>query len=455
MFKRALLVARREFSVTIRRKAYILTIFGTPIMLGVIYGIAILVAVKTEMKVEATAIAVVDSSGVLKEDVLQSLAENARQRGDLSDAEQLAVDERIDLITQGALAQTSERFIGYRGAVTLFTMSDADSAREISRRGDLDGALIIAGDYIASGRVWGYGRSEGIFDDEASPAERILRTALVRSMFADEDVDPQVQNRIMYPMNLREYELREAGETAGEFEQKGAGSVMRGFVLPYGFTILLLMSIFMTGGFLLQGVAEEKENRVIEILLSTVTPNELLTGKVIGLGAAGLLQILIWLGMAFGLISFASLRFFPEFSIPIGPFLYALPYFLLGYLMFASLMAGAGSLGNTQKESQQITTWFTLPAILPVFVFMPAILAEPNGMVARLLSYIPLTSPFTMMMRLPSEQVPWWEFPLTLGILALTTVFAIRLGAKLFRLGALMYGKRPNLPELWRWLREA
>jgi ABC-2 type transport system permease protein len=452
---RSLQVARREFSVAVRRKAYIFTIFGTPILFLVIYGVAILAAVQTEMKVEATAIAVVDSSGVLKDDVLRNLAENARDRGDLSEAEQVAVDERLSLLPAETLAQTSAQFTGYRGAVTLLTMSDADSAREISRRGDLDGALLIAGDYLSSGRVWGYGRSEGIFDDDASPAERILRTALVRSLFSGEDVDPQVQNRIMYPMNLREYELRVAGETAGEFEQKGVGSVMRGFAMPYGFALLLIMSIFMAGGFLLQGVAEEKENRVIEILLSTVTPDELLTGKVIGLGAAGLLQILIWLGMAFGLLSFASARFFSEFSIPIGPFLYALAYFLLGYLMFASLMAGAGSLGNTQKESQQLTTWFTLPSILPAFLLMPVILAEPNGFVARLFSYIPLTSPVTMMMRLPSEQVPWWEFPITMGILALTTIFAIRFGAKLFRVGSLMYGKRPNVRELWRWLREA
>ena len=128
---------------------------------------------------------------------------------------------------------------------------------------------------------------------------------------------------------------------------------------------------------------------------------------------------------------------------------------LLGFLLFASLMAGVGSLGNTVKESQQLTTFFTLPAILPVFMLMPVILEEPNGLVARLLSYIPLTSPFAMMMRLPSEMVPWWEFPLTIFILLLATFITIWVGAKLFRLGVLMYGKRPTLPEIVRWLRKA
>jgi ABC-2 type transport system permease protein len=116
-------------------------------------------------------------------------------------------------------------------------------------------------------------------------------------------------------------------------------------------------------------------------------------------------------------------------------------------------MAGAGSLGGSMRESQQLTTWFTMPLVVP-FMLITVILPEPNGLLARVFSYIPITTPVTMMMRLPTEQVPWWEIPLTLLVLALGTVVAIRVGARLFRLGSLLYGKRPTVPEIWRWLRQ-
>jgi len=452
--KQILLVASRELSVTIRRKAYIFTVLGGPILFVAIYGIAILAAALTAGRLKPSAIAVVDSSGVLKPAVLQDLSLQAQQWGLQDSVQVAAVTERLAEIPRSTLEQTMARYSGFRRASTLFLMADADSAREAARRGDIDGALIVSRDYMASGRVWGYGRSESIFDDEVSPSEQVLRTALVLSLLSDQGIDPDVERRVLNPMNLSEFELREAGETAGEFEEKGAASAMRQFALPYGFSILLMMAIFMSGGFLLQGVAEEKENRVIEILLSTVTTDNLLRGKILGLGAAGLLQIFVWLGMAFGMLSFASIQFMPNFSVTIGPFLYALAYFILGFLLFSSLMAGVGSLGNTVKESQQLTTFFTLPAILPVFMLMPVILEEPTGFVARLLSYIPITSPFAMMMRMPTEQVPWWELPLTMLILVVSTLVAIWLGARLFRLGVLMYGKRPTVPEIFKWLRK-
>ncbi len=211
----------------------------------------------------------------------------------------------------------------------------------------------------------------------------------------------------------------------------------------------------MGGSFLLQGVAEEKENRVMELLLSSVTTDELMFGKVLGLGACGLLQILVWLGMGFLLlVGLVSQDILPGFTIPVDLFLLCLGYFLVGYLMIASLMAGAGSLGNTMKESQQLSIIFTIPVWLPMFAIV-AILAEPLSILSRIFAWFPLTSPVTMMLRLPSGQVPWWEIPLTFGILIIFTWFCLKFGAKLFRLGSLMYGKRPSLPEIVRWMRQA
>ncbi len=449
--KRAFLVARRELYVTIRRKAYLLTIFGMPILFGGIFVIMGYFTARSVMKIRPKVIAVVDSSGVVDTTILRNLEEEARENSVLGEEAIEALEQRLTDLNPNTKTLVSEIFSGFRGAVSLLTMTNADSAREATRRGDLDGALIVSGDYLNTGRVWGYSQSRSFIEDDESPAERLLRQTLVLSLLKDQNLDPGIQIRILRPMHLRAFEVSEVGE---EFEETGVASEIRKFALPYGFSLLLLMSIMMGGGFLLQGVAEEKENRVIEILLSSLTPDDLMTGKVLGLGAAGLIQIIVWLGMAFALLTFASRSLMPGFEVPVDLFLICLGYFLVGYLMIASLMAGVGCLGNTMKESQQLSTWFTIPVVAP-FIMIMVILAEPNGVIARVFSYFPLTSPVTMMLRLPSQQVPWWEVPLTFVILIVSVYLALRLGGKLFRLGSLMYGKRPTVPEIWRWLRQA
>ncbi|MFC1629278.1 ABC transporter permease [Gemmatimonadota bacterium] len=452
--KRALLVAAHELTITIRRPAYLLTIFGMPILFGAIFGIIGLVTAKSVMRIRPRVFAVVDSSGVLDHSTLRGLEEDARERGVLNEEEAQALTDRMAQVQPSTLELVSETFSGFNGTVNLVIMADADSAREVTRRGELNGALIIAEDYLSSGRVWGYNQTKTFIEDDEGegPAERLLRRALLLSLLNRQEVDPAIENRILYPMNLQAYEV---SATSEEFEETGVISEIRKFALPYAFSLLLLMSIMMGGGYLLQGVAEEKENRVMELLLSSVTTDELMFGKVLGLGACGLIQILVWLGIGFGgLTLLASNNVLPGFEVPVDLFLLCFGYFLVGYMMIASLMAGAGSLGNTMKESQQLSMWFTMPIVAPMILMM-AILAEPVGTIARIFSWFPLTSPVTMMLRLPSGQVPWWEIPLTFGILILSTWFALKFGAKLFRLGSLMYGKRPTLPEIFRWMRQA
>ena len=449
--RNALLVAKRELWVTLRRKAYLLTIFGMPVLIGGLLAVMTFFTTRSAMKIRPRVVAVVDSSGVIDTTVLRDLEQQAKENQVLSAEAVEALNTRLSELNPSTMALADETFSGFRGTIALLLMTDADSAREATRRGDLEGALLVSGDYLNNGRVWGYTQSRSFIEDGEGPAERLLRRTLTLSLLKGQNLDPAIQNRILSPMNLRMSEVTEPG---GEFAESDEASEVRKFLLPYGFGLLLLMSIMMGGGFLLQGVAEEKENRVIEILLSSVTPNDLMTGKVLGLGAAALIQMVVWLGMAFALLTFASQTVMPDFEVPLDLFVICFGYFLVGFLMISSLMVGVGSLGNTLKESQQLSMWFTMPIVAP-FMLMIVILAEPNGVVARIFSYFPLTSPVTMMLRLPSGQVPWWEVPLTFVILIVSVLLALRLGAKLFRLGSLMYGKRPTVPEIWRWLRQA
>lgn len=446
-----MLIAQRELWVTIKRKAYLFMIFGIPVLYTAMIGVVVLVTARTANKIRPRVVALVDSSGVVNTDVLRSLEQQSKDEGVLSDEAVDALNTRLSQLTPATRALTKETFSGFRGTIAILMMTDADSAREATRRGDLEGALLVSGDYLNNGRVWSYSQTRFFLEDGEGPAERLMRQTLTLSLLQDQNLDPVIQNRILSPMYLTMHEVTERG---GEFEESGDASEIRKFALPYIFSLLLMVSIMMGGGFLLQGVAEEKENRVIEVLLSSVTPNDLMAGKVLGLGTAALIQILIWLGMVFVGLTLASQSFMPDFEVPLDLFFICLGYFLVGFLMISSLMVGVGSLGNTLKESQQLSMWFTMPVVAPL-VLMMAILTEPNGLIARIFSYFPLTTPVTMMIRLPSGQVPWWEVPLTFMILIISVFLAIRLGAKLFRLGSLMYGKRPTVPEIWRWLREA
>ncbi|MFC1540242.1 ABC transporter permease, partial [Gemmatimonadota bacterium] len=430
--KRALIVAAREIAVTIKRPAYLFTIFGIPLLYAVMFGIIGLTTAKSALRITPRVIAVVDSSGVLDQSILTDLEVEALSTEVLSAEAMQLLSDRMTRVSSSTLELVSQTYTGFRGTLGLVIMADADSAREATRRGDLDAALIIAENYLQSGRVWGFSQSKGLMDDDAGsgPAERLLRQALQLSLLNEQPVDPVIENRILYPMNYMAFEISAASD---EFEQSGIASEIRKFALPYAFSLLLLISIMMGGSFLLQGVAEEKENRVMELLLSTVTTDELMFGKVLGLGACGLLQILVWLGMGFLLlVGLSSQNILPGFTIPTDLFVLCLGYFLVGYLMIASLMAGAGSLGNTMKESQQLSFVFTVPIWLPM-IAMVAILAEPLSTLARIFAWFPLTSPLngssrmtrsvTMMLRLPSGQVPWWEIPLTFVILIIFTWF--------------------------------
>jgi ABC-2 type transport system permease protein len=207
---------------------------------------------------------------------------------------------------------------------------------------------------------------------------------------------------------------------------------------------------------LFDSVTEEKENRVIEIILSSVSSRQLLAGKVMGRGAAGLLQVAVWLTAfkVFTEVASVNIPFLSEVSIPASLLAWAMVYFILGYLLFAALYAGIGSIGSTAKESHGWSFIIAMPSALPVwFTFL--IVENPDGIFPRVLTFIPLTAPTTAMMRLPTNAISAWEIALSLAILAASVVLAMWAAAKVFRVFLLMYGKKPSLREIVRYVKEA
>jgi len=332
-------------------------------------------------------------------------------------------------------------------AKNLIAYPDEATARAALLADKIDSYTIIPSDYMTTGKVTQY--VTNIFGN-ASADSVDLRTFLVKGILTGK-VDDVTLTRAASPAKIDLITL----DSKGTSQAGGALSVVSGFIAPYIFSILLFVAVFASSGYLLRSVSEEKETRVIEIILSSVSSTELLTGKVIGLGALGLTQVGVWLASSFAFSGGLGAMFAGAVLIlnP-GSFLLAAIYFFLGYLLFGAIMATAGSLGTSLRESQQLAGMFSFWASIPWFL-AGVLFANPNAPIARVLSFFPLTAPTMMMLRLPIAPVPIEDIVGSIVVLLISIPVALWAGAKIFRMGLLMYGKRPALREIWATLRKA
>ncbi len=221
-----------------------------------------------------------------------------------------------------------------------------------------------------------------------------------------------------------------------------------GFLLPFLVAFIFLVSVFATSGYLLQAVVEEKENRTMELLVTTISPNKLMAGKVVGIIAVGWTQLLVWFGMAVLLVLFGSI--FSELpnwiSTSIGYLSLAVVLFVPAFVMLAALMVAIGATLTDVQEAQQVTSLITLPLFIP-FWFALTLINNPYGPLAVGLSFFPFTAPITLAIRTGFAVIPAWQIGLSLGLLILCAVFAVWFAGRAFRLGMLRYGQRVALRE--------
>ncbi|HCO67708.1 MAG TPA: ABC transporter permease [Dysgonomonas sp.] len=231
------------------------------------------------------------------------------------------------------------------------------------------------------------------------------------------------------------------------------------------FTLLMYMFILMYGAMVMNGVVEEKSNRIVEVMISSVKPFDLMMGKIIGIGLTGLTQLFVWLVMVSGIFIVIGifsptndLSGLPNILQQLGSIvsvnwieilIYFFLFFIGGYLIYASLFAMFGAAVDSAQDTQQFVMPVTLIFIFALYAGMYS-LQNPDGPLAFWCSMIPLTSPIVMMVRIPFE-IPLWEKLLSLGILYITIYFVVRFAAKIYRIGILMYGKKPSIKELIKW----
>jgi ABC-2 type transport system permease protein len=322
----------------------------------------------------------------------------------------------------------------------LIRYSDPTSASTALQNGEVDVFYVIPQDYLQTGEVILHlpGVSLGMMNGQ--PIEQLFYTTLAS------DIDRDLLTRLRNPIELKEFNLTRSADEENDDDAN--------FAMLYIFAILFLLGLFLTNGYLLQSVIEEKENRVIEILITSIRATDLLTGKILAMGILGIVQIIVWFGSAIGLLilsvslpAFQTMTSLLNIRIPYEQLPIMFAYFVLGYLLFAAIFGAVGALSNSMREGPGYAAMFTLPAALPFYLFS-VFLATPNAPLPTVLSIFPITAPISMMMRLSIGSVPTIEIVISLTLLAITTLFAMWLAGRLFRVQALLSGKVPKLRDI-------
>ncbi|MDA1029178.1 MAG: ABC transporter permease [Bacteroidetes bacterium] len=335
---------------------------------------------------------------------------------------------------------------------------------------DITGYLVLPPGLISGNEAARYYSTEGgglnVF---SSNLTRLVQDVVRVSRLEEQAVSREVYDIITADVSVESIKLSEDGEEQGS----SAAYAILGAIM--GFLIYITMLVY--GSVVMQGVIEEKTSRVVEIIISSVKPFQLLMGKVLGIGAMGLVQMTFWAGLlaAGTMFSGAILSMFVTpgdldlpttasqadvlaasgFVIPqVGPevFVWFVLYFLMGYLLYATLFAGIGSAVEQQQDAQSLM----LPVMMPIIIsimFLQAVLEAPNSTLSVVLSLFPFTAPIPMVVRIAMIDVPFWQIALSFSLLVGAFFGAIWVSSRIYRIGILSYGKKPTLKELIRWLK--
>lgn len=424
------IIIKREFFAKVKNKSFIVMTFLSPLLF---VGIAVFVAFLANMKADKKIIAVHDVS----QKFIKEFKNNEEYKyNDLS---------RIDI----KFLKDSVMNDAYHG---LIYIPKTDSIQELIKKVEFVSNDSPSIDYVND--------IEDIIADKITK-ENYLKQNLDIKKIEDLKADVSLQ--------LKNF--------SGEETLKGFNEIK--LIIGGAFGYLIMMFIVIYGNFVMRSVIEEKTSRIIEIIISSVKPYQLMMGKIIGTSLAGVLQFVIW--MVLGLVLFFVVNIIlgidssatpnPEamkaltkidklhllikevFTLPLATlFISFLFYFIGGYFLYSSLYAAIGSAVDNETDSQQFLLPIIMPLILGVYIGFFTVLKDPHGTISTVFSFFPLTSPIVMLMRIPFG-VPIWQIALSLLILFTTFLGIVYIASKIYRVGILMYGKKPTWKELYKWLK--
>ncbi len=331
--------------------------------------------------------------------------------------------------------------------VTDTSDAEKDALRQQVSDGRVDGFVWLTDQALADRKITYSARDIADFS-ESGELRSAIRTAMVTRQLAAKGMSRDEVETLLQPIDLESVHIEKGKEGAS-----GTAVFLTSFVM----VMLLYANVLVYGFAVMRSIIEEKSSRILEVLLSCVTSKELLAGKIIGVGAVGLTQVFIWLIMA-GLFSMpgvlAAKGAMGDIHIPMAAVVAFGVFFLLGYFLYSTMYAAVGAMVNSDQEAQQMQWPAMLPIVLSIVLSTP-VLQHPNSTLSFWLSIIPFFAPILMFVRVMIEQPPAWQLALCIGLMLVTIYALLGLSSRIYRVGILMYGKRPTLSELRRWLKYA
>jgi len=395
-----LLVARRDYLRTVRRRGFLLATLLLPASMAVLFIISSAVSMNAATAEPGQILLVNESTVALQPDPA------------------LAPD--VSLLSRS----DAEARLADGSAVAYFLVPSTWPSQPR--------VTIIASEQATTGRsIDALTRQQA----EQSEVELLLRVSLLR----DAGLPDSTLGQLLTPIDFS------AVTTTGEPVTEAA--LAANFIVPYVFTLIFVLSIFITSGYLLQSVTEEKENRVVEIVLSSIPALPLMAGKILGLGAAGLTQVAIWLGTAVLALPLINQQLQLHVTLEPATIVLAVAVFCLGYLAYGAIFAALGALAAGQREAQQYSSFFGFFAVIPL-IMTPVFLSDPNSIIVWALALVPLTAPAAVLEVLSASSPPWLMIGVSLVIQVLFVGVATVAAGRIFRATVLLYGTRPNLRRI-------
>jgi ABC-2 type transport system permease protein len=412
---KAFQVARWEYIEKIKSKAFLISLFLMPMIMlgmGILPGI-----LASRADTESKVIGIIDQS----DEVIQPLSKIMEERFKLPNGEP-----------------------NY-----MF--------RSITADGDFAKAKMVADSLVVSNQIEGYlvigkaymndttleYRSENVGNFRViERLTRAIRDIVVERKLLSRGLSRALAKELTSPIELKTIKLSKTGEE----EEAGFEQVFFG---AYIFMMMMFFLVMTSGQLLVRSMLEEKSNRIVEVLMSSCSANDLMAGKIIGLSGLGLTQLAFW-----GLIGLAISLKFTLTVVSLSGALILFVYFVLGYLLYAAIFVAAGAPVSTEQEAQQLTSYLTIILILPIVLAIP-VMQNPNSLMVKILSFVPLITPTMMAMRIPIQMPSVMEIVGTVVVLAASAFGAMWAAGKIFRTTILAYGKRPSLGELIRLVRSS
>jgi len=407
-------VAKWEFFEKVRSKAFLISLVLMPV---IIFGIAFLPTLFVlKEDEEPVAIGVIDKTGKL----LPSLQDHLNQLYKLKNGDPNYVLRNLD---------------GYAPMEIL-----KEKANNLVIDGAIEGYFYFPPDAFENGNI--EYRAKNVANIKIQ--ERFSRTIekiLLEDRLKEVGIDTSTFRRLQANISLRSMKVsEEGGESESGFEDT--------FIMAYIGIFMIVFMVITSGQLLVRSLLEEKSNRVIEVLLSSCSSQDLMVGKIIGLSGLGLLQMFVYGGFGIAL----SIKFSTA-SFELGYLLLIFLYAILGYLFYAAILVAAGSPVTTEQEAQQINSYIGILLVVPIG-FLLLVMQSPNSLIVKALSYIPFFTSPIMVMRMAVQMPSVWEIILTNLLLVVSTIVMMWIAGRVFRMAILSYGKRPSLKEFMYWLKQ-